>query len=141
MDPKDPRDFLKKTPAPPAAKRVDEAFQKLTEIGAIAESYEFLRHPHSLVDHTGASLVTHLGRIMRKLTFDMDVVRLIVNGLRYGVLEEAEILAGILRQNKNPFLEEHDWPSFRLQAVRVKMACSTIGDPIAKLRAVQIWQR
>ena len=66
------------------------------------------RHPYSIVE--AGSRLTHLGRLARKLTFDLDVVRVIYNGLRYGVLAEAEILAGILRQNRNPFLEEQEVP-------------------------------
>lgn len=76
---------------------------------------------------------------MRQLTFDPDVVRLVANGLRYGVLDECEVLAGIMRLNRNPFVDDPEWPSERLLVVRLKEACSVRGDCFSKMRAYQAW--
>lgn len=119
---------------------LDAAFAKLVEAGALVSGNT--RHPNSLVCAMGEvkTGVAFLGRLMQRLTIDVEAVRLVFNGIRFRVLAECEMLAAMIWQKRSPFVEEQYWPVDRLRVLRVMIACSILGEPHAKLIAYQAWR-
>jgi HrpA-like RNA helicase len=142
---KDTRHFLKElVPSPPSHGAIDDGYQRLLEVGAISLSAE--RHPYSIVDRIklgkGEFRLTHLGRLMQNFLSDSDVVHLVFNGLRYGVLEEAEICAGILLRGSPFYDDAHLCPLEKLALIRNKERCNPNhnSDLLAKLGAFLAWR-
>lgn len=103
----DPRSFLTNlVPSPPPESSINEAYAILEELGAF--------HQEKL----GV-----LGYLLKELYFEPRQVLLVLNGLRFGVLDEAVIIASIL-QRGSPFLDDAGFEPYEKAAqLEVKTVC------------------
>ena len=137
-------DFLTRcmpSPTPPSSIR--QAHTKLLEMGAVvnvkSKQHHKLCHPYSLFESLESSAasgerIMFLGKLLQVLPYSPDIILLVFNGLRYGVLEHAEVIAAIPMRG-SPFYDNQslEWPTEKLDLASVKMACSQEKQSVGKI--------
>jgi len=127
---RDPLRFLREMPEPPDLTRVQDCMVRFHELNALWE------------DGTGRRL-THFGRFLKCLPLDPDVGNLVMNGLRYGILDECVVLAAV-HQRGEPFLEDpcrSPDQAFSLRNLRATCCLGLPSDLLAGLLAYRAWKR
>ncbi|CAD7926204.1 unnamed protein product [Amoebophrya sp. A120] len=131
----DPRTFLTDSQyllSPINKKGVDQGYQALEEAGAF------------LLSKTGSRRgVSSLGRLMTELYTDIEYVQLVVNGLHFGLVADAVLLAAVLRHG-SPFLEDSiiEAPAERVRLIHLKRACCAFSsDVLHRWGAVKAWRQ
>lgn len=121
----DPRSFLTNlVPSPPPENSINEAYAILEELGAFDKGK-----------------LGVLGYLLKELYFEPRQVLLVLNGLRFGVLDEAVIIASIL-QRGSPFLDDAGFEPYEKAAqLEVKTVCGKgKSDLFSSMYAFMCWR-
>ena len=130
----DPRRFLSNMVlSPPSSESIQHAYLELEEMGAFTV--------HALEASNSRRRLSVLGKIMKELYFDPKSVLMVLNGMRYGVLDEAVILAAIL-QRGSPFYDDGYFePYERVAQIEIKTICGKRrSDLLACMYAYMSWR-
>lgn len=128
----DPRVFLQRMPDPPEKVRVDRTIRRFLELNAMEKRRG-----------TGRPEPTHFGRFLKFLPLDPEVGNLVMNGLRYGIVDYCVTVATV-HQRGEPFMEDPTLTMAQAQELmEVRSACSgpLPSDLIAGLMGYRAWRR
>eukprot|EP00971_Amphidinium_carterae_P049126 968007-Amphidinium_carterae.2 len=135
--------FLRRMPTPPQDARIQLAQNRLEELGALIPA----ERP-GLSGGQGPQLrPSAFGKLLQELPFDASIGSLIMNGVRYGVLQECALLAAVHRSNPLDSFQDH--PDFTQQLARqFNEVCRELlahagdlqSDLVIGLYAYKAWQ-
>eukprot|EP00971_Amphidinium_carterae_P099471 1967844-Amphidinium_carterae.2 len=138
-------------PTPPQEPRIQLALDRLEELGALVA----VQHVSPLAagsTRDGRELTQQLrpsafGRLLQELPFDPNIGSLIMNGLRYGALEDCALLAAVHRgspldpfQDHPDFTQEHARKFVDVSRVLLSHVGDLQSDLVMGLQAYRAWQ-